>query len=191
MTPLNYLAFVLLLINYSVFIVSAKVYFDASKEASLSRFFYVIYAVLVLSSLYGDFTMPTNSFGPLLIAMGCCLLSLTLFWATIQVTKKRPLTVIFSTDEPAFLFEHGPYRYIRHPYYTSYLLTYLASAMLSSSPLPSICCCTAFCLYLYGARGEEKKFLSSGLATQYQLYQKRTGRFFPRLPSSLRGESTE
>src|SRR5260370_6300070 len=51
------------------------------------------------------------------------LCSLGLFWWAIKTSSPHPLSALASPDMPAHLGEDGPYPFIRHPLYFSYLLT--------------------------------------------------------------------
>jgi protein-S-isoprenylcysteine O-methyltransferase Ste14 len=120
---------------------------------------------------------------PQLIAIGLMLnlLALVLFWVTMLYVKNRVFSVIFSQDGPTFLHLEGPYKYARHPFYTSYLLVYLGIVMsLSVWPL-QLLCVFLIIYYVFAARQEEACFLKGPLAEQYLAYQSRTGMFLPRL----------
>ena len=52
--------------------------------------------------------------------------SLVIFWWTTKVTRDRRLSVAFSADKPHHLLKRGPYRFVRHPFYASYGLFWLA-----------------------------------------------------------------
>ena len=100
------------------------------------------------------------------------------FWA-IRTNSKIPLSAAFSPDSPRHLVDRGPYRFIRHPFYSSYLLTwaagFLATGQLWLGPTLAI----MLLVYLKAARMEEQKFTSSPLASRYEQYRSRTGLFFP------------
>ena len=121
------------------------------------------------------------------IALGLFALSLALFWSAVAATRARPLTIVFSGDVPKHLVERGPYRFVRNPFYVSYLLCYLAGLVGTGSwPLavPVVALAAAFAV---AARHEERKFLGSPLAADYRAYMRRTGRFLPRVGVSRSG----
>jgi protein-S-isoprenylcysteine O-methyltransferase Ste14 len=99
----------------------------------------------------------------------------------IVVNHARPLTIAFADDVPMHVVRSGPYRVVRHPFYTSYMLAYLAGLIATASPLliPVIVCMGT--LYTRAASGEEAKFAASALRDEYAVYRHRTGRFTPRL----------
>ncbi len=108
------------------------------------------------------------------------ILSLGLFWWAAAVNRARPLTLAFSPDAPAHLVIAGPYAFIRHPLYLSYMLCWIAG-MLATGQAPLILTVIYMgWLYHRAATEEERKFAASPLAEQYLHYAERTGRYFPR-----------
>ncbi|HEY2594238.1 MAG TPA: isoprenylcysteine carboxylmethyltransferase family protein [Chloroflexota bacterium] len=107
--------------------------------------------------------------------------SLACFGRCIAINRARPLTLAFANDIPAHLVRTGPYRVIRHPFYTSYMLAYIAGLIATASPLliPVIVCMGS--LYTRAASKEEAKFAARALRNEYAAYCRRTGRFTPRL----------
>lgn len=116
--------------------------------------------------------------GPIVV----CGLSLLLFWWSIIHTRRRPLTLAFSPDAPAFLETTGPYQIARHPFYVSYLLFWMATALAIPGLLPWIVPAVMAMLYAFAATREEAKFINSGLEIDYQAYRMRTGMFYPLHP---------
>lgn len=105
--------------------------------------------------------------------------SLGLFWWAIRTHAGQRLSAAFSSDSPEHLVENGPYRFIRHPFYCSYLLTWctgvIATGRLWLAPTVAIMAA----IYWRAARIEEAKFSRSPLAEEYQRYRERTAWFFP------------
>jgi protein-S-isoprenylcysteine O-methyltransferase Ste14 len=124
----------------------------------------------------------TQHFQPLAFAFGVLLylLSLAIFWWTIASHRSKPLAACFSEDEQLHLVQHGPYRFVRHPFYCSYLLAWLAGGVATLSVFLFLTFVAMFILYLVAAVSEEKKFATSSLANQYADYCCATGRFFPK-----------
>jgi protein-S-isoprenylcysteine O-methyltransferase Ste14 len=110
------------------------------------------------------------------------LLSLTLFWAAIVASRRARLLFAFDPGLPHGLLDTGPYRYVRHPFYTSYLLFWIgwAVAIWSVWTLPFVVLLIAF--YVAAATGEERKFAATQLGPEYELYRQRAGLFWPKLP---------
>ena len=108
-------------------------------------------------------------------------LSLWLFHRTAAASRDGALHFAFDVENPVSLVTAGPYRYVRHPFYTSYLIfwTGLAIGTWSLWAIPVLV--LMFVLYTVAARGEEAKFGSSPMAAEYAAYRARTGMFWPRL----------
>ena len=47
------------------------------------------------------------------------LASVALFWWAVITTRRLRLSLAFSSDDPKYLLRTGPYRFIRHPFYTA------------------------------------------------------------------------
>ncbi|MEP0942397.1 MAG: isoprenylcysteine carboxylmethyltransferase family protein [Rhizobiaceae bacterium] len=107
--------------------------------------------------------------------------SLSLFWRTISESKKARLLAAFDDDLPHGLLTTGPYRYVRHPFYTSYILHWVGWAVAAWhiwALVPAIAMVTT---YWVAARDEEAKFNRTEMSQAYSDYRAKTGRFFPKL----------
>ncbi|WP_196260234.1 methyltransferase family protein [Pelagibacterium limicola] len=104
-----------------------------------------------------------------------------LFAAAIRASRQAQLEYIFTPEKPRGLVETGPYRYMRHPFYSSYILFWSgwALATWSAFAVPSVV--LFIVLYVVAARGEEEKFAQTPLAQTYAAYKARTGFLWPRL----------
>jgi len=116
--------------------------------------------------------------------------SLALFnWASYSI-RAREFSYVFSTDVPQFLHTHGPYAYVRNPFYSSYMLALLSAAMIHPGVLAVAIAIAMFFYFEMAARFEERKFEGSPLRAEYAAYKSRTGRFLPkRLSGSQLGSS--
>ena len=107
-----------------------------------------------------------------------------LFFAAVRTSRPAHLTVAFASDQPQVLLQHGPYRYVRHPFYSSYLVFWTAIAIGRPGWAPWATAAGFCLLYWLAARWEEDKFERSRLVMAYVAYRRKTGMFLPR-PSSL------
>jgi protein-S-isoprenylcysteine O-methyltransferase Ste14 len=114
------------------------------------------------------------------LALALFVVSLGLFAWTVSSTRQTPPTLAFDTDAPSFLLRHGPYRYVRHPFYLSYLLFWTGTACAFSGILPWAAPAVMAAVYARAATREERKFAHSDLATAYDAYRRRAGMFLPR-----------
>jgi protein-S-isoprenylcysteine O-methyltransferase Ste14 len=94
---------------------------------------------------------------------------------------KHPPAVAFAPAVPTALVLDGPYRYVRHPFYASYLLAWLAGCAATANPWLLLTVVWMFGFYYVAARGEEESILQSGLADVYREYRNRTGMFLPKV----------
>jgi len=132
--------------------------------------------------------LVTRPGGYRVVPFGLCALSLLLFWWCILHTRSTPFTLAFSLDLPAFLDSQGPYRVARHPFYLSYLLFWVATALAVPGALSWVAPVVMSALYTLAATREEAKFANGVLDGQYRAYRTQTGMFFPLLMGLRRRE---
>ena len=106
--------------------------------------------------------------------------SLGLFCWTLATTRRRMLGLACGGDAPVSLHRRGPFEYVRHPLYTSYLVFWSAGAVAAGG-LFWIVPLAMGVVYSVIARGEERGFELSPLAAEYRAYREETGMFFPRV----------
>jgi protein-S-isoprenylcysteine O-methyltransferase Ste14 len=105
--------------------------------------------------------------------------SLGLFWWAIQTNSATRLSAAFSDDLPAHLVEDGPYRFIRHPFYCSYVLAWSAGTIATARWWLLLTVAVMVIIYWKAATIEEEKFSRSALAEEYQRYRERTAWLIP------------
>lgn len=101
-----------------------------------------------------------------------------LFWTLRTLGKNLTDTVV--TRRVHTLVTHGPYRWIRHPFYGSVLLLVVASALMAANWYLLLTGGSAFTLMVVRMRIEEQKLLDR-FGEPYRAYRDATGAFFPRL----------
>jgi protein-S-isoprenylcysteine O-methyltransferase Ste14 len=90
---------------------------------------------------------------------------------------------VTSTSMPranATLVTSGPYRWIRHPMYTTVLILVTATTLLTASLAVAFGGAAMFALLAARSRVEERRLVEK-FGDDYRAYQRRTGRFLPRL----------
>lgn len=109
------------------------------------------------------------------------LLAKALFWSAICETRSAKLLAAFTSESPHGLVRTGPYKLVRHPFYTSYLLYWAGFAIATWSvwSLPLLVGLTV--MYWRAAVDEEDKFANTDMSVAYADYKQSTGRFFPRV----------
>jgi protein-S-isoprenylcysteine O-methyltransferase Ste14 len=127
--------------------------------------------------LWSILTASAHTLVPLIFYGG----SLALFLWTVRTTRQMIFRPAFANVVPEALMMNGPYRFVRHPFYLSYLLYHLANALATKSVAPWIMLAVMFLLYFSAARNEETFLAQGEYAETHAAYKRRTGMFFPRL----------
>lgn len=117
--------------------------------------------------------------------------ALALFWSAVGACGRHTLAPIFSADAPLEHIARGPYRVMRHPFYSSYVLFWLAGWMGTGawSTLGVVVGMTA--IYLRAALLEEAAFAASPLASSYARYAASSGFMWPWLVADPSRHCTE
>lgn len=128
--------------------------------------FYLLYTGYHLSSVL------------LVIALFCYLLSACLFWWAIFTANGLEFAFSSSVGK---IITTGPYKFVRHPFYLSYIITWSTNTLLFNSIPLWITLLYLITFYSISARREEKVIMESEHATEYSHYQKNVGMFLPRV----------
>ncbi len=107
------------------------------------------------------------------------LCSISLFYLSTKAHGNQRPGIAYSVRPPGSLVFHGPYRFVRHPIYTSYILCWTGALVIGPTVGALILVCTIIYMYYLTVRFEERVIDSSDLAEQYAMYKARTGMFFP------------
>ena len=153
---------------------------DPSRETKYYRALLIVSSLTWIATVYEIATTAAAAVN--LIALFVLLaLFCSLFWWAAKYAKAHKLSVAFSKDIPMSLITEGPYKYIRNPFYASYLGTYFSIAILLLAPVTFGFAVTMAVLYYKAAKYEERKFRGSVLAQQFDEYCQVTGMFLPKL----------
>lgn len=113
--------------------------------------------------------------GVLAIAVGLFI------WSHASLGRNWSVKVELHTDQT--LVTRGPYRWVRHPMYSSLLLMGIGLVLATSNPFVSLpYLATVAIMYAERVADEERLMLES-FGAQYEAYMRRTGRLLPRLRS--------
>jgi len=82
-------------------------------------------------------------------------------------------------QEGQVLVESGPYKRVRHPIHTAYLLTYAGGGLLAGNWVLSLVPTLCFGLMAALRMGEEEGLMIETFGERYRDYMKRAGRFLP------------
>jgi protein-S-isoprenylcysteine O-methyltransferase Ste14 len=107
--------------------------------------------------------------------------SLVLYESARHVIWGRRFYLAWSGDVPDSLCDEGPYAWIRHPIYVSYILAFVAATVALPTVPMIVVCAINVALFTHAAYSDERSLASSALAPEYARYKEHTGMFFPRL----------
>ena len=100
------------------------------------------------------------------------------FWTLHNLGKNLTDTVV--TRKEHFLVTSGPYRWVRHPFYSSGTLFMLANAVAAANWFLALAGVLFFILILIRTQKEEQILLAR-FGDEYRNYMRQTGRFLPRI----------
>jgi protein-S-isoprenylcysteine O-methyltransferase Ste14 len=101
-----------------------------------------------------------------------------LIWTLRSLGHNLTDTVV--TRRNASLVTHGPYRWIRHPFYVAMLLAVIATSLIAANWFLAVTGVGAFALLAVRATTEERNLVAR-FGRHYEDYMRQTGRFIPRL----------
>lgn len=84
-------------------------------------------------------------------------------------------------DAPASIVTWGPYKYVRHPFYASFLITQTAAVLAFPHVLSGAAFLYSIVVLSVTARREEARLVKSSFGAEYRGYMTRTGRLVPGL----------
>jgi protein-S-isoprenylcysteine O-methyltransferase Ste14 len=109
------------------------------------------------------------------------LCSVVLYEWTRSTVIDRNFYTALGGEVPAAVCRSGPYKFLRHPFYLSYVIAFLGVVAAFPSLATGCVCLLNIGLFLYMAFDDEHVLLLSPLAAEYQAYRLRTGMLLPRL----------
>ncbi len=147
----------------------------------------------VPDSVYGGPLALTLPFDSVLQGLG---MALWLAGGALAIGAERELGM-YTRPEIEVLADHqliaaGPYRWIRHPLYTAFLMMSAGVALFLLNALLAVLFLVAYVIARRRALLEEDLLASEGgFGVAYRTYMERTGRFLPRLGGTTRENATD
>ena len=108
----------------------------------------------------------------------CAISGGLLLWTFRRLGKNLTDTVV--TRRVHTLVIHGPYRWVRHPFYDSVGLFVLGTSLSAANWLLCVLGVVLFGLFIIRTRTEEANLLAR-FGETYRAYMDQTGRFLPRI----------
>jgi protein-S-isoprenylcysteine O-methyltransferase Ste14 len=137
----------------------------------------ILYAVNPNWLAFANLSFPTwlRWAGVGMVLVGFALLQ----WAQVTLGKSW-------SDQPRMMKEQtlitsGPYRTIRHPIYTAFLLILGSTLLISSNWLIGLCWAGMTALEVASRIGFEESLMLEYFGEQYRQYMKRTGQLLPKV----------
>lgn len=107
-------------------------------------------------------------------------LAVAVFLSAIEAADRTRLQRSFVDHPlPDRLITHGPYRWIRHPFYLGYIIGALAPAVAVHHPVILLVAMAMVAMTVAATFREERVWLASPRADEYREYRRRTGMFLP------------
>mgnify|MGYP000050070411 CR=1 FL=1 len=141
----------------------------------------------LLVSAWSFFASDYSKIPTKIVALLLYSCSASLFIWAIRTTQDLKFAL---SETPGNLITSGAFSLSRHPFYTSYILTWLASSLLYSSPILWLTLTYLVAFYIYSARNEESALLAGENGSEYQVYKQQVGMFLPRISPWLKSLST-
>ena len=120
-------------------------------------------------------SIPLFKFIPVVAAY---LTSVALFYSCLSVSKNFDFANSGNSHE---IITSGPYAYVRHPFYISYIVLWSSNTILFNSLILWITLIYLLVFYFYSAIEEEKTILQSKCSREYEQYRLNVGMFLPRI----------
>ncbi len=101
-----------------------------------------------------------------------------LIWTFCSLGRNLTDTVV--TRRNATLVTHGPYRWVRHPFYLAFAMAMIANTLITANMFLGITGTAAFLAIVARTSIEESKLIDR-FGDDYVSYMRCTGRFLPRI----------
>ncbi len=102
---------------------------------------------------------------------------LVFFWVLRSLGQNFSTTLTINQGQT--LVSQGPYRWVRHPMYTSFVLLWIGFLLLSASWFIGLTGILGFLWAIVIRTPKEEQMMIDQFGDEYIAYMKRTGRYFP------------
>jgi protein-S-isoprenylcysteine O-methyltransferase Ste14 len=126
--------------------------------------------------LYQPIHKPNGILAAIVVAFAVALYE----WARHTIWGRR-FGLGWGDHVPEELCERGPYRFVRHPIYLSYMLAFAAVLIALPHWISALMLVVNVALFTHAALADERTLAHSSLAVDSAHYRDRTGMFWPRV----------
>jgi protein-S-isoprenylcysteine O-methyltransferase Ste14 len=177
---MNYVTLIVGLLCYVTTGVVVRTHFSSATMPRKVRLAIVVSYLGIMAFVY-LMLRDQHAFAPLVAALMIFAVSLALFLWAVRTTRSNRMKLAFDPEPPHFVTRAGPYRYIRHPFYASYILFWLGCTVATLHPLSLLFLGAFSAVNLTAAFREEHAFEGSPFAAEYINYRKTAGLLWPKL----------
>ena len=108
------------------------------------------------------------------------MLSGLILWLWSKTTLGNNWSPRIAIREDHTLITSGPYHWVRHPIYTSYIIQVIGMCMATGN-LAVIFPCATIALLTWNRASQEEETLTAKFGKAYKKYISETGKLFPRI----------
>ncbi len=168
----------------------SNVLFDSAIEPSSFVVIRSTWAILIVISILLHLIFPSvlrwgninlhSIFRNIGIIVGLISNALIL-WVLVSLGKNISAALKVRANQQ--LVTTGPYRYVRHPLYSSGILLFIAIGLVSANWYLAVIGIGFQIFIMYARTPLEEKILIQHFGNEYELYINTTGAFFPKIPN--------
>lgn len=162
------------------FVWAMRFHFRTDRMALAAKMISAIGIVTIGLFLHLQFTRE-QPLAAQLAGLAAELVASALFVAAVRASRKAELYYVFEGRSPRSILKDGPYGYLRHPFYTSYVLLWAGWGVATWSVISMLPVAVLIAIYVKAALGEEESIANSSLAGDYAAYKRQAGFFWPRI----------
>jgi len=165
---------------YFYLITNATRHHFTSQEYPLGMYIISIISLVgIIVLLIHSFWLGTSFEAASLVVMS---LSTALFLWAVKGSRRHGLKLAFDTDRDTnSLVREGPWRYTRHPFYTSYIMFWSSTLLATQHILSLVVLILLSAIYIYAAKDEERHIETSQFSEEYKDYKRKTGFIIPKI----------
>ena len=157
-----------------------RLYFERSPRPLWVLAVHYASMLLALLGFLGVLLLPTRSDPWVAVAIAMYTGAIALFLGAIEAARRTRLQRSFVDHPlPDRLITDGPYKWMRHPFCTGYLLGALAGPVGIAHPVMIVVALPLAAISVAAAVREERVWMSGTHADEYREYRQRTGMFVP------------
>ena len=155
----------------------------AKREIFLAGQFSLILLCCHVIWLCSDlFSFADIKYSPFLQYSGAILMASGIFLLhSVHQNLGANFSARLELQEKHILIQTGPYKFVRHPMYTTGFLYLIGAGLLSTNGVVLIIPTLSFALLVTLRINDEERMLSERFPEQWSQYSKKTGRFFPKV----------